>query len=1191
MKKRYKIPLIFTCIVSFLVITIYLLITQTKLLETQVARYLSNLIDKDTPVQIKIGKIRGYIWGEVIVENLQLEYVEKGFEYTLLKLDKLSLSFNPLDLLQKKWSFSLVEFYHPTIQIKQASDGRFLVPALKKKKRTTGAVSNLSFPFILFKDGSFDLVSLQKSFTLDSINFALSLNKNREGINLNLLNGSLLAKTKEILRLKKISIKSKIKTGEVYLEKLKLETTDSRIEFKDGIFTLKPFSFSINLKGDPFYLTDIKRVSGVDLKGKLKLEGDLKGNHKRVKGDLVLNGDLFGKELSGLKTNFLYERKRFTFYSLRGKAFRAPVQLAGELNIGEKPESYLLKGKVESLDLANIVSTSLHSDLSGNLDMKGKGLNEKDLQLNFSLELEPGRFDRYSFSKASGTLSVTTEDVKFDKDFHLWYKNTEVTGEGRIGFYDTLNLTGRAIFNDLRDFRNQTFVKEIEGRGRFDFIAYGPFSDFALEGRFESDSIWGYKLFCSDLKADLKIKKFISRKGGVIQLLLWKGNAWGIPYDSLSSQILLEGDSVRIDSTRMFNNSLSLIFFGNLDISRYPQNLTFEKISLDYRGNKIESAIPARIEIDTLEVRFIENNFRMNGGSFSLSGRMDYYERMNLKFDLKNMQVLSWERLSFPTRKIDGKLNATVELKGDFKNPEINLYTEIRDINYEGVDLGFLSGSMSYKDKKLFLDKVSLMHLDGNYSLSGIIPINLSFYPVSDRFLDQSQNLVFKGEGNRFSLICLFIPDLEYLQGLFKGEVIITGTPLHPKLEGDLELSQGTLKLVHIQNPITQVRGKLRMENENLYIEEVRGFALQEKITNDNLLKKFWHIIFPEEKIKGELFLYGNINLGDIRRFKYELTLVGRDLPLSYEYADLVSTVDFNLEISGVSPPLVSGEILFSHLAFRDPFNSLMQATAGPPIPQENLWDLELNLSGDNNFWVLNQDMQAEFKGEVLLSRKSGDLKLLGDLETIRGKYFIYGTTFKIEKGSFVFDNIQKIDPKLDFLVSSSLNGSTYSVKDSMAQTGQEVELAIVGTLSAPEIKPASGSPYSKEQIAELLAFHQRFSTGESGGGSLFQYKLAGSLGEAYANRFLENLATRSIGVETFEIKPLEPGKFSLWESEVTVGKYISNKVYLRYTRRLTESTGQEGGLEYRLSKRFYLEGNRDKQGLFHLGLNLYWEY
>ncbi|MFH0930797.1 MAG: hypothetical protein V1890_02520, partial [Candidatus Zixiibacteriota bacterium] len=867
-------------------LTLYLLLTQTRFLEAQVARYLSSLTDKDTPVQIKIGKIRGYIWGEVIVENLQLEYVEKGFEYTLLKLEKLTLTFNPLDLLQKKWSFSTVEFYHPRIQIKQASDGRFLVPTLKKKKRTTGAVSNLSFPFILFKDGSFDLVSLQNSFTLDSINFALSLNKNREGINLNLLNGSLFAKAKDVLRVKKISGKSKIKTGEVYLEKLKLETTDSRIEFKNGIFILKPFSFSINLKGEPFNLSDVKKISGVALKGKLNLGGYVKGNQSRLNGDVVLDGNLFGKELSGLKTNFLYEKRKFTFFSLRGKAFRAPVQLAGELNLEEKPESYLLKGKVESLDLANIVSTSLHSDLSGNLDMKGKGLNEKDLWLNFGLELEPGKFDRYSFSKASGNLSVSIAEVKFDKDFHLWYKNTEIVGEGRVGFNDSLNLKGEAIFKDLRDFKGQTFVKEIEGRGRFEFIAFGPFSDFALEGRFESDSIWGYKLFCSDLKSDLKIKKFISRKGGTVQLLLLKGNAWGIPFDSLSSQILLEGDSVRIDTTRMFNNSLSLIFFGNLDISRYPQNLTLEKISLDYRGNKIESAIPARIEIDTLEVRFIENNFRMNGGSFSLSGRMDYYERMNLKLDLKDMQVLPWERLSFPTRRIDGKLDATMELKGDFKNPEMNLYTEIRDINYEGVDLGFLSGSMSYKDEKLFLDKVSLMHPDGNYSLSGIIPINLSFYPVADRFLDQPQNLVFKGEGNRFSLINLFIPDLEYLQGLFKGKVVITGSPLHPRLEGDLELSLGTLKLVPIQNPITQVRGKLRMENENLYIDEVRGFASQEKMTNDNLLKKFWRRIFPKKKIKGEIFLYGNINLGDIKRFKYELTLVGRDLPLSYEYAD-----------------------------------------------------------------------------------------------------------------------------------------------------------------------------------------------------------------------------------------------------------------------------------------------------------------
>ena len=1190
MKKRYKIPLIFLCIVLSLILVVSLLITQTRFLETEVARYLSTLTDRTTPVKIKIGKIRSFLWGEVIVENLQIEYAEKGYEYTLLDLKRLELDFSPADLLRRKWNFRGVRFYQPKIQIKQAQDGRLLIPSLKKGKGTSAGVPNFSFPYILFKEGKINFVSVKKSLELDSMNFTLSLDKGKEGINLNLIEGSSLARIKETLELKRINGKAKIKSGQLTLENVKLETADSKLELPAGSLDLKPLSFSIDLKGEPFYLADITKISGIGLDGKLNLEGNLEGSLKRIKGNLVLDGTMFKEELSGLKTSFIFEKKKFTFYSIQGRAFRSPVQLKGELNFGEKPESYMLEGKVKNLDLANIVATHLHSDLSGNLNMQGKGLEEKSFQLNFNLELEPGKFDLYSFSKAMGNLTVNVNEARFDKGFHLWYKNTEVTGEGRIGFSDSLNLQGKAIFRDLSDFNGQTFVQEMGGRGELQFIARGPVTDFALEGRFESDSIWGYKLFSSDLKSDIKIDKFISRKGGIIRSLLLNGTAWSVPYDSLFSTIFLEGDSIRIDTTRMMNNSLSLVFFGNLDISKFPQNLTLEQINLDYRGNKVESQVPAKIELDKDEVRFAQNNFTVNGGSFTVSGKMDYEERMDLKVDLKNISVLPWERFLLPDRRIEGETDASLQIRGDFKNPELALDIQITDCNYEGVVLGNLTGNLSYKDRLLNLDKLSLVSPDGNYNLTGLLPLDLSFYPVPKRFLDQPQNMVFKGEGNRFSLVHLFIPDVEHLQGLFKGEVNLTGTPLHPELKGNLGLSQGILKFVPLQNPITEMIARVRMENENLFFDEVRGFASQEA-TTDNPLKKIWHFIFPKEKVKGEIFFYGNINLGDIKEPKYDLTLVGRNLPLSYEYADLTATTDFNLEVAGALPPLVSGNIYFTQLSFKDPFTSLMQTKAGPLIPNENLWDLRLNLSGDNNLWVLNQDMQAEFRGEVLLSRKSGDLRLLGSMETIRGKDFIYGTTFNIEKGNFVFDNIEKIDPKLDFLVSTPLIGSALVTTDTVTKGAQEIELAITGTLSAPEIQPAPGSPYSKEQIAELLAFHQNLSTTGAGGGSLFQSRLVGSLGEAYTNRFLGNLAARSIGVETFEIKPLEPGRFSLLESEVTVGKYISNKLYLRYTRRLSQSTGQEAGLEYRLGKRLYFEGHRDKQGLFHLGLNLYWEY
>ena len=97
--------------------------------------------------------------------------------------------------------------------------------------------------------------------------------------------------------------------------------------------------------------------------------------------------------------------------------------------------------------------------------------------------------------------------------------------------------------------------------------------------------------------------------------------------------------------------------------------------------------------------------------------------------------------------------------------------------------------------------------------------------------------------------------------------------------------------------------------------------------------------------------------------------------------------------------------------------------------------------------------------------------------------------------------------------------------------------------------------------------------------------------GGAYSSRLLENIAGRSLGVETFEIVPTWSDKFRLTDAQITVGKYISDKVYLSYTRRLSQSSGQEAGVEYRLNKHLLLEGHRDKSGLFHLGLNLNWEY
>ncbi|HVP35420.1 MAG TPA: hypothetical protein VMT04_00355, partial [Terriglobales bacterium] len=467
MKKRYKIPLIFFCIIFCIFLAVYLLLTQSRFLETEVARYLSTLTDKTTPVKIRIGKIHSFLWGEVVVENLKIDYAEKGYEYTLLDLGRLELDFSTSDLLRRKLDFKGVRLYQPKIQIKQTQDGRLLIPLLKKGKGTSTGAPEFSCPYILLKDGRVDWFLDKKKFELDSLNLTLSLSNDQKGINLNLIDGNFLARIANTLKLKRINGKANMKSSQLTLENFRFETVDSKLDLPSGIVDLKPFSFSVNLKGEPFYLTDITRLSGIVLDGKLNFDSNLKGDLKSIKGNVVLNGTMFKEELSGLRTNFLYEKAKFTFYSIQGNAFRSPVQLKGELNLGTRPASYAIEGNVKNLDLAHIIVTSLHSNLSGKLKMQGQGLDEKSFLLNFNLDLEPGKFDLYTFSRATGDLTVNLNEAQFGKDFQLWYKNTEITGEGRVGFTDSLNLQGKAVFRDLSNFNGQTFIQEMGGRGEF----------------------------------------------------------------------------------------------------------------------------------------------------------------------------------------------------------------------------------------------------------------------------------------------------------------------------------------------------------------------------------------------------------------------------------------------------------------------------------------------------------------------------------------------------------------------------------------------------------------------------------------------------------------------------------------------------------------------------------------------------
>jgi len=1210
MKKRHKIPL---ALISFLLLAgmiFWLILTQSRFLENQVNRALKVFVETRYPIKVKVGDIGGSFWNNLVIKDLTIDFAQEGQEYRMANIPYLKVNYQLSNLWRKKWILDSLRIDRPRFTIKTTKEGTLLFPPPKRK----GIISKTGlFDFKIgdftIEEGSFEYLSGGSQTVLDNLNFELSLSKDKEGTKIEVLQGKFLYLQKELL-MENLEGSFLIKDRDLFVQSLKVETGKSRVEISGDVHNIretgpgKDPQFSFSVKTNPIYLEEIKKLTGVGLKGLLKVEGTCVGNSKRFEGRATVDGKFFERKFDRVKLSYVYQNKKLLFPSLSGKIFNSPLNGKGELDFGKRPEEYEFEGKIANLDLNEVVFNTFHTDLTGDISLKGKALSVKDLILNMEVNLESGGFDQYTFTAVKGSLTVTSSSVTFGQGFQMDYKNTQVMLNGGLQYDGEVNIDTDINFSDLKDFENQIFIKQMAGRGKANLRISGKTSDFDVQGRFLSDSCYLYQLYSTSVKTEFEVANLLSRRKGTFDLFFLDGFAWGVPYDSLSSKIQIDGDFAKIDSSSLANEYMNLAFGGDLNFSQTPQALKLDKMLIDYRGNHIESSGPTEISIDTQEVKVKRAVFSCKEGEIEVSGIIDYEERMNLSLNLSEIDITSWMNL-LTKRKIEGGLSLQAKLSGNFAEPQIELNGKIIELKFEGMNLGQLKTSLSYKDRKLEFGQFDVTSPEGTYVLSGRVPVDLSFSSVDKRFLEKPQNLSFKTKGERLDLIRVFIPEIEYLKGPFEGDLRISGDFLHPQFDGKLNLKDGTLKFVQLSDPVNELVVEMRMKNENLILDEVSGFMEHKEKDGGNLFKKFWRIFFPKQKIKirGEINGFGTINVKDINQLGYELYFVGENIPINYEYADLSAIADLDVEIAGKTPPLLSAEVLFSQLYYRESFASSATGTSFTPNSgEQNLWDWNLDVSAVNNCWVINDDVNLEFKGNVLVLRKNGELRILGNLETIRGKYFLYGTKFKIEQGEFVFDNIEKINPKIDFLVSSNLRGGTSASSKGLGvlSTGStdQIKLAIKGTISAPEVEPAPGSAYSKEEIIELLAFQQGFAPVDTldtlntqREGTSFQERVIKSLGGAYGSRFLENIAGRSLGVETFEIVPAWGEKFTLLDAEITVGKYISDKVYLRYTRRLSQSSGQETGVEYRLNKHLLLEGRKDKLGLFHLGLSLNWEY
>jgi len=1197
MKKRFKFPLYFASFLLFACLLIWGLVTQTKLVENQVNRALRVFVQSRYSLKVNIGDIRGAFWRELVVTGVTVDFVDDDSGYRVADIPYIKVHYRLANLWRKKWILDSLTIDHPRFAIRKTEEGKLPVGIPESERKTISKTGLFDFKIgnLSLDDGSFEYLSDGKRSTVEDLNLELSLSKDAEGIKLNIYRGGLEYDEKDFL-LKNLEAFAWLKKDTLYIEGLRIETEDSDLEISGNVGNLKEPEFFFAVKARPVDLENIRKFTGVKMGGVLELDGTCEGNLKEFGGRATLNGVFFDRRFEPVRTTYSYRNKRFTFRSISGRAFGSPLTGGGMFDFTRAPEEYEFEGKVENLDLDKIAFGSLTTDLSGEIHMRGRSTSEEELFMQMQVNLQEGSVEQYSLNQAQGIIDVTSDSVVFHPGFEFRYKNTGITLAGLLEYDGEIDIDAWVNLGDLTDFRDQIFIEEMRGRGKAFAHLGGKTEDFNLRGEFTSDSCYAYELFSSDARIELDIVNFLGSQRGPVQIRFLDGDAWGVRYDSLTSRLSVEDTWIKIDTARLEGVDYALTFWGELDIAGVPQTLLIYEILLDYRGNILKSTSPTVVNIDTQDVRITKCVISGETGKIDVSGTVDDEENMDISLEFCGLNVAPWAAL-LTTEPVEGKLSAQTALRGNFDSPRIELNGEVEKLKFRDMDLGKLQANISYQDRRIDIIDLAVGDQDRRYDLRGSLPMDLSFVSVEERILEEPQRLNVSLDGKRVALIKLFIPEIEYLIGDFSGDLAISGSLLHPRFNGHMTVKGGTLKLVELVDPVEDLLVEMRMENENLILDNLSGWVESGRKHEGGALTRVWRALSPGEKIKGEVIGYGTIDLKDLNRIEYSLYFSGDRVPIDYEYADLSAMADVIVQISGSSPPLISAEINLSELFYREPFAGSGSGTFVAAGHREaDLWDWNLDVSVANNCWISNDDVNLEFGGDLRLLRESGELRILGEMETIRGKYFLYGTKFKIEEGSFFFDNVERVDPKIDFLVSTRMWGESPGSSGGGAIWGtgsdNEMRLAITGSFSEPKVEPAPGSPFHKDDILELLALQQITDPDDPVRvTSVLEERVIKSLGGAYSSRFLENIAGRTLGVETFEIVPTWGERFRLTDAQITIGKYVSDKVYLRYTRRPSQSSGQETGVEYRLNRNLFLEGRKDKAGLFHLGLNLNWEY
>ena len=1158
MKKFLTIPLWFIAFILVVLVGLYVWVTESPWLKNRLTEQLNQILAVSTDLYIDIGEMSGGLVSGVRFEDVSIVVQRGPLRDTLAHVDHIAIDYDIRDLVPTLRRIHRVEIGHPVVWVPQDSIESIFRKAGDQitEKAGLGGTLNLTVDSIVIRDGSVwrsgdtaslaDSISINASFAMQDGTWGLGVSPSSAWSN----------------ALGPVQFEGQLAsrpTG-IWCDSLWVRAGRSAFLLSGDLNHLQIRSANLDLD-------QLSQVLPLKLTGQVEIAGVLEPtlDEKRAFGAIRVGGTFQGYPLENLAIRFHADSTSVRLDSVDGVAAGARYHGTGMYTWSVQPPRWEYKGQVEGFDLSRIAHGVMPTQLSGQIDVQGTGITNADLHVRAEVDLGPGRIRGLRIQSAHGSLGATVDSLWIAENFEAGWEGASLVGGGTIAFEDSIAISAAVRSNDLQRLDTLVFVDSLSGNVEGYVYLSGLTQDPDLSAFVNSDSLRLFNLITNDFEARVFVPHFLTHPTGEIDARWGRASTWGVPTDSIELHGHLLGRRMDVDWARWYSPNVDIEGAGNLDWSTDTIPIALYPLTVRWENQTYSASDSVLVTVDSNG--FLLSQFAFEGplGILRATGRIGFDQRLGLDFDVDRFRVAKVWGYLFPNWELDGVVAARGQVRGTMAHPEFEIAGDLSELEFEGTMYGDLEAGLSYQDRTL---QVEWAELDNQYfhaSASGSLPMVMSFQPPSVAVPEEPFSGRLEANGENLDPLTQFLPQtIESVHGHFSMRAGVAGTPRSPLFFGEASLTNGTIKAIEIVNPIEDV-------------------AIDVALRQDTVMVRHVTATLRDHDRSGKIDVAGMIRLLSIKSFDYNLHLTGKAVPTRLEFKDLFALSDLDLTVAGATPPKVAGVVRPSRIEDREPFSE----EVARPVYDTTLWDWDIAVEmPEGGYSIRNEQIEAELTTDLRILRERGRLSYIGTAEIVRGKVYLFDKVGRIASGTLTFDDPANPDPRLDLLVVFRIQQPRVETRtETVANPFVDLNLHIGGRASEPLIEPEA--PYTEQDVLLLLAAH----TTATGSDSL-------AVGDPFTNRLkfaatglvfseVERVAARKLGLETLEINSGN----NPFDASITVGRYFSPQLYLYGTSPIDAGSGQEVGFEYRLSRRMFLEGNRDKQNLYRLNLHLNWEY